>query len=267
MTEKAGIKVDGWSISSTWLDYDKDGCVDLFVGRYVKFDPKYRAFYAADNYPGPLDYEGETNKLFHNNCDGTFTDVTDKSGIGAYVGRTMGVTAADFDGDGWDDIYVANDRTENFLFHNKHDGTFEEIANETGTAFGQNGESTSVDGAGVCRSGRQGHAGPVGDRRALQPDAAATRASMSFDDMGATNGVSQANAQYVSWGIGRLRLRQRRPTGHSDLSRRIDSPDSAGAHAVSRARQRAVRRCFAAGGPGVEQAHGGARRLLCRLRQ
>ena len=143
VTEKAGIKVDGWAISSTWLDYDKDGCVDLFVGRYVKFDPKYRAYYAADNYPGPLDYEGETNMLFHNNCDGTFTDVTEKSGIGAYVGRTMGVTAADFDGDGWDDIYVANDRTENFLFHNKHDGTFEEIANDTGTAFGQNGESTS----------------------------------------------------------------------------------------------------------------------------
>ena len=80
VTEKAGIKVDGWAISSTWLDYDKDGCVDLFVGRYVKFDPKYRAFYAADNYPGPLDYEGETNKLFHNNCDGTFTDVTREVG-------------------------------------------------------------------------------------------------------------------------------------------------------------------------------------------
>ena len=143
VTEKAGIKVDGWAISSTWLDYDKDGCVDLFVGRYVKFDPKYRNYYAADNYPGPLDYEGETNKLYHNNCDGTFTDVSEKSGIAAYVGRTMGVTAADFDGDGWDDIYVANDRTENFLFHNKHDGTFEEIGNETGTAFGQNGESTS----------------------------------------------------------------------------------------------------------------------------
>jgi len=62
VTEKAGIKVDGWAISSTWLDYDKDGCVDLFVGRYVKFDPKYRAFYAADNYPGPLDYEGENQQ-------------------------------------------------------------------------------------------------------------------------------------------------------------------------------------------------------------
>ena len=84
VTVKAGIKVDGWSISSAWLDYDRDGCIDLFVGRYVKFDPKYRNFYPADNYPGPLDYAADTNRLYHNNCNGTFTDVTDKSGIGAY---------------------------------------------------------------------------------------------------------------------------------------------------------------------------------------
>jgi hypothetical protein len=201
VTAKAGIKVDGWAISSTWLDYDKDGCVDLFIGRYVKFDPKYRAYYAADNYPGPLDYEGETNKLYHNNCDGTFTDVTDKSGIGAYVGRTMGVTAADFDNDGWDDIYVSNDRTENFLFHNKHDGTFEEIGNDTGTAFGQNGESTSsmgpvfadLEGRGVLDLWvTDGHY-----NRLLH-----NTGKLSFEDMGAETGVSQVNAQYVSWGTG-----------------------------------------------------------------
>jgi len=201
VTAKAGIKVDGWAISSTWLDYDKDGCVDLFVGRYVKFDPKYRAYYAADNYPGPLDYEGETNKLYHNNCDGTFTDVSEKSGIAAYVGRTMGVTAADFDGDGWDDIYVANDRTENFLFRNKHDGTFEEVANDTGTAFGQNGESTSsmgpvfadFEGRGILDLWvTDGHY-----NRLLR-----NTGKMSFEDIGATNGVSQTNAQYVSWGTG-----------------------------------------------------------------
>jgi hypothetical protein len=200
-TAKAGLKVDGWAISSTWLDYDKDGCVDLFVGRYVKFDPKYRAYYAADNYPGPLDYEGETNRLYHNNCNGTFTDVTDKSGIGAYVGRTMGVTAADFDGDGWDDIYVANDRTENFLFRNKHDGTFEEIANDTGTAFGQNGESTSsmgpvfadLEGRGTLDLWvTDGHY-----NRLLH-----NTGKMSFEDIGAETGVSQTNAQYVSWGTG-----------------------------------------------------------------
>lgn len=201
VTAKAGIKVDGWAISSTWLDYDKDGCVDLFVGRYVKFDPKYRAYYAADNYPGPLDYEGDTNRLYHNNCNGTFTDVTDKSGIGAFAGRTMGVAAADFNNDGWDDIYIANDRTENFLFRNKHDGTFEEVANDTGTAFGQNGESTSsmgpvfadFEGRGILdlwvTDGRY--------NRLLH-----NSGKLAFDDIGASNGVSQTNAQYVSWGTG-----------------------------------------------------------------
>jgi enediyne biosynthesis protein E4 len=201
VSAKVGIKVDGWSISSTWLDYDKDGCLDLFVGRYVKFDPTYHAFYAADNYPGPLDYAGQTNILFHNNCNGTFTDVSEKSGISALVGRTMGVTAADFDNDGWDDIYVANDRTENFLFHNKHDGTFEEIANETESAFGQNGEATSSMGpVFVDFEGRglldlwvtDGHY----NRFLRNADAKV------FEDMGASNGISQANAQYVSWGTG-----------------------------------------------------------------
>lgn len=201
VTAKAGIKVDGWSIGSTWLDYDRDGCVDLFVGRYVKFDPKYRAFYAADNYPGPLDYEGETNRLFHNNCDGTFTDVTDKSGIGAYVGRTMGVTSADFDGDGWPDIYVANDHTENFLFHNKHNGTFEEIANEAGVAYGQNGENTGAMGPIFADIEGRGlldlFVTDTHYNRLLLNDG-----KLGFDDLGARNGVSQANAQYVSWGSG-----------------------------------------------------------------
>lgn len=201
VTAKAGIKAAGWSISSTWLDYDKDGCSDLFVGRYVKFDPKYRNYYAADNYPGPLDYAGETNLLFHNNCNGTFTDVTEKSGVGGFIGRTMGVTAADYDNDGWDDVYVANDRTENFLFHNKHDGTFEEVGNDTGTAFGQNGEATSsmgpvftdFDGRGVLDLWvTDGHY-----NRFLR-----NAGAQGFEDVGASNGISQANAQYVSWGTG-----------------------------------------------------------------
>ena len=201
VTAKAGIKVDGWAISSTWLDYDRDGCVDLFVGRYVKFDPKYRNYYAADNYPGPLDYEGETNKLFHNNCDGTFTDVTDKSGIGAYIGRTMGVTAADFDGDGWPDIYVANDRTENFLFHNKHDGTFEEIANDAGVAYGQNGEATSSMGpvyADITGGGQL----DLWVSDAHYNRLVKNNGKGGFDDIGIASGLSQANAQYVSWGTG-----------------------------------------------------------------
>ncbi len=201
VTVKAGINVDGWAISSTWLDYDRDGCADLFVGRYVKFDPKYRNYYAADNYPGPLDYEGQTNKLFHNNCDGTFTDVTDQSGIGAFIGRTMGVTAADFDGDGWPDIYVANDRTENFLFRNKHDGAFEEIANDAGVAYGQNGEATSSMGpvfADITGAGMLDLWVSDAHYNRLMKN----NGKGGFDDIGIASGLSQANAQYVSWGTG-----------------------------------------------------------------
>lgn len=201
VTAKAGIRVDGWSISSTWLDYDRDGCLDLFVGRYVKFDPKYRKYYAADNYPGPLDYEGETNRLYHNNCDGTFTDVTDKSGIGTAIGRTMGVTAADYDGDGWDDIYVANDKTENFLFHNKHNGTFEEVAGDAGVAYGQDGEATSSMGpifADISGSGLLDLWVSDAHYNRLMKN----NGKGGFDDIGIVSGISQANAQYVSWGTG-----------------------------------------------------------------
>ena len=201
VTAKSGISVDGWSISSTWLDYDRDGCVDLFVGRYVKFDPKYRNFYSADNYPGPLDYAGDTNRLYHNNCNGTFTDVTDKSGIGAYKGRTMGVTAADYDGDGFPDIYVANDKTENFLFHNKRDGTFEEVAGDLGVAYGQNGESTSAMGpifADVDGDGRPDLWVTDSKYNRLMRNMGAN----GFEDIGPSSGISQATAQYVSWGSG-----------------------------------------------------------------
>ncbi len=201
VSEKAGIKVDGWSIGSAWLDYDRDGCVDLFIGRYVQFDPKYRAFYPADNYPGPLDYEGNTNRLYHNNCNGTFTDVTDKSGIGAYKGRTMGATAADFDGDGYPDIYVANDKTENFLFRNKHDGTFDEIAEDAGVAYGQNGESTSAMGpifADIDGDGRMDLWVTDSKYNRLMRN----NGKKQFDDIGAVAGIASQTAQYVSWGSG-----------------------------------------------------------------
>jgi hypothetical protein len=201
VTEKAGVQFDGWGISSSWLDYDKDGCLDLFLGNYVKFDPKYRNFYAADNYPGPLDYEPTPNKLYHNNCNGTFTDVTEKSGIGAYKGRTMGVTAADFDDDGWPDIYVANDKTENFLFRNNHDGTFAEMAADAEVAYGQNGENTGSMGpvfADITSSGRLDLWVTDSKYNRLLRNSGQKR----FEDIGASTGISQANAQYASWGSG-----------------------------------------------------------------
>ncbi|MGA7885090.1 MAG: CRTAC1 family protein [Acidobacteriaceae bacterium] len=201
VTAKAGIKVDGWSISSTWLDYNHSGCLSLFVGRYVDFDPKYRNYYAADNYPGPLDYAGTTNKLFRNNCDGTFTDVSAQSGIAAAIGRTMGVTAADFTGSGWDDIYVANDSTQNFLFHNNGNGTFKEIAEDAGVAYGQDGEATSSMGpvaADITGSGRLDLWVSDGHYNRLMKN----NGDGTFTDIGIPSGLAQANAQYVSWGSG-----------------------------------------------------------------
>jgi hypothetical protein len=201
VTVKAGLKISGWAIGAAWLDYDRDGCVDLFVGRYVKFDPAYRSYYAADNYPGPLDYPADTNLLFHNTCKGTFEDVSAKSGIARYKGRTMGLTAADFDGDGFPDIYVANDKTENFLFHNKRDGTFEEIAVEARAAFGQNGESTSAMGPVFFEIENEGRADLwVSDskyNRLLRNDG-----KRGFQDVTESAGISQLTAQYTSWGTG-----------------------------------------------------------------
>jgi hypothetical protein len=167
----------------------------------VKFDPKYRNFYAADNYPGPLDYAADTNRLYHNNCDGTFIDVSVKSAVGAYKGRTMGVTAADYNGDGYPDIYVANDKTENFLFHNKRDGTFEEVAGDLGVAYGQNGESTSAMGpvlADVDGDGRVDLWVTDSKYNRLMRNTGAN----GFEDIGPASGISQANAQYTSWGSG-----------------------------------------------------------------
>ena len=201
VTEKAGIKVPGWSIGSAWLDYDKDGCVDLFVGRYVKFDPEYHNYYAADNYPGPLDYEPESNVLLHNNCNGTFTDVSEKAGIAKFKGRTMGATAADFDLDGYPDIYVANDKTENFLFHNEKNGTFKEMAVSAGVAYGQSGENTSAMGPVFDDFDHDGRVDLwVSDSK--YDRMMKNVGQLKFQDVTERAGISQLAAQYVSWGTG-----------------------------------------------------------------
>jgi hypothetical protein len=201
VTEKAGLKVPGWSIGSVFLDYDRDGCLDLFVGRYVKFDPTYRAFYAADNYPGPLDYEPESSMLFHNNCDGTFTDVSEKSGIAEFKSRAMGVTSGDFDRDGWPDIYVANDKTENFLFHNQKNGTFKEIAVTAGVAYGQSGENTSAMGPIFLDFDHDGKTDLwVSDSKYNRM--MKNVGDLKFQDVTEKSGISQAAAQYTSWGTG-----------------------------------------------------------------
>ena len=144
-------KVSGgneFSVGAAWLDYDNDGLLDLYVGNYLDFDPAYKYYYAPDGFPGPLAYDSQKDVLYHNNGDGNFQDVTDSMGIVDTDGRAMGVGAGDYDMDGFMDIYVANDHTLNYLFHNEGGKKFIDRGTMSGTAFSQAGEATvsmSVD--------------------------------------------------------------------------------------------------------------------------
>src|SRR6185312_5644629 len=138
MSAKAGLTGHHWSISAGWLDYDNDGYLDLFVSNYVYWNAatEPRCGTAEQQYychPGA--YTGLPNQLFHNNHDGTFTDVSERSGIAKSIGKGMGVAFADMDGDGFTDIFVANDSVRNFLFHNQGNGTFKEVGLESGVAL------------------------------------------------------------------------------------------------------------------------------------
>ena len=136
------------SIGAVWLDFDNDGLLDLYVGNYLNFDPEYKYYYAPDGFPGPLAYDSQADILYHNKGDGTFEDVTKKMGIVDIDGRAMGVGAADYDDDGFVDIYVANDHTVNYLWHNDEGKGFTDRGTMSGTGFSQAGEATvsmSVD--------------------------------------------------------------------------------------------------------------------------
>ena len=146
VTEKAGVGSELWSVGASFVDFDRDGLLDLYVGGYLVFDPEYRNYYAAEAFPGPLSYRGEKDILYRNKGDGTFEDVSLGAKVGSARGRAMGVSACDIDDDGDEDVYVANDGMENYLYRNRGDGGFDEIAVRTGAAFGQNGEATSAMG-------------------------------------------------------------------------------------------------------------------------
>jgi len=145
VTARAGIVETGrFANSAGWFDYDNDGLLDLFICHYTPWTPEnnmfcgehrpgYRAYCHPDNYPP------DKSRLLHNNGDGTFSDVTDKSGIGNAAGKALGVVLADFDNDGWMDIFVANDAWPNFLFLNNHDGTFRDATYSSGVGFSQDG--------------------------------------------------------------------------------------------------------------------------------
>jgi len=202
-TAKAGVANANFGTGATFLDYDHDGRLDLFVGNYLKYDPANRQYYSAQQYPGPLEYAPETNRLFHNNGDGTFIDVSASSGISAQPGRAMGVTAGDYDGDGWPDIYVANDTMASFLYHNNHNGTFTDVAAEMGAAYGQNGEASTAMGpvfGDYENKGRQ--ALFVSDAHFHRLLRASGKPNDPFDDVTNESGVGSVSAQFVGWGDG-----------------------------------------------------------------
>ena len=155
ITAQAGLMHSGegrkpWSISAGWFDYDNDGFLDLFVVNYCVWIPEKEPpckTGQARVYCHPKYYEGLPNSLYHNNGDGTFTDVSESSGIAAHIGKGMSVTFLDFDSDGKLDVMVANDTTPNFLFRNEGGGRFREIGLKAGVAFNDDGRALSSMGA------------------------------------------------------------------------------------------------------------------------
>jgi hypothetical protein len=141
----AGVSDNGWSVSAAFLDFDRDGWLDLFVGHYLNWDPSMNTPCFGPSgkrvYCAPAVYVAQQSRLFHNNRDGTFTNVTTAAGMAAQFGPALGVTTADFDGDGWIDIYVANDGQENQLWVNQRDGTFKDLALIAGAAWSDPGKA------------------------------------------------------------------------------------------------------------------------------
>ncbi len=198
VSKKAGVNSDLWGVGATWLDYNNDGFVDLFVGNYLTYDPEYRYYYAADNFPGPLSYKGQPDILYRNKGDGTFEDVTQKAGLYNPEGRAMGVTSGDFDDDGDMDIFVCNDAMENYFYLNNGDGTFREIALLSGTAFGQSGEATSAMGPDFGDIDRDGRMDLV------VPDLGyccvyRNLGNQVFEERSNIMGVASVVGQYESW--------------------------------------------------------------------
>ena len=211
VTEKAGVAGlhpklgKTWSISAGWFDYDNDGRLDLFVTNYVNWSLETEPLCTANNVPAycsPNSYTGQPNMLFHNNGDGTFTDVSETSGIGKHVGKGMGVVFADYDGDGFTDVFVSNDTYRNFLFHNNGNGTFRETGTVSGVAYNENGKSIAGMGADFRDVDNDGLpdifvVGMIGDTFPLFRNR-----GTDFTDVTSAWGIAGPTARFTAWGAG-----------------------------------------------------------------
>ena len=199
VSEKSGLADARWSLSAPWLDYDNDGDLDVFVANYLEYDAgKFRSYYAAAGYPGPLSYSGQSDALYRNNGDGTFTDVTKIAGVFNADGRAMSAVATDLNDDGYPDIFVANDAMANYYYENTGKGTFEEKAVFNGLAYGEYGQGVSSMGPAV--------ADVDGDLRLdiFVPDmgygSLLINGGKSFEDRVAASKLAVICGQYTGWG-------------------------------------------------------------------
>ena len=214
VTGKAGVAGGGFSAGAAWADYDRDGHVDLFVSRYVHVDinklpefgsnERFCRFKGVLVQCGPWGMEGESDMLFHNRGDGTFEEVSKKAGVDDPAHRYgLGVVWGDYDNDGWPDLYVANDAGPNFLYHNKHDGTFEETGLVSATALSADGQELGSMGVDFGDYDRDGRLDIFVTNFVDQPDNLYRNlGGGSFTDMGWPAKISQASYPLVKWGTG-----------------------------------------------------------------
>jgi hypothetical protein len=205
VTEKAGVAAPGWASSAVWFDYDGDGRLDLFVCRFVEFDKSKNLPCAAGDSPGyciPRLYKPAPSWLFHNNGDGTFTDVSKASGIGNYLGKAWGVVATDINNDGRMDLFVANDTVQNFLFANRGGGKFEEIGAQAGVAYSEAGRPRSGMGVDSADFNQDGWADLfVANIDHEMYSLYRNNHDETFDDEALSTGVAKASRLLSGWGL------------------------------------------------------------------
>jgi enediyne biosynthesis protein E4 len=212
VTDRAGIAVSGFSTGAAWADYDRDGYVDLYISRYVHFDINNLPTFGSDEKNcrfkgilvqcGPWGMIGESDFLFHNRGDGTFEDVTKKAGVEDthnYYG--LGVIWGDYDNDGWPDLYVANDAGPNYLYHNKHNGTFEELGVLSGIALSGDGQEQGSMGVDWGDYLHEGRLSMLVTNFTEQPDTLYRNLGKdTFSDVSWPAKLAQPTFPYVGWG-------------------------------------------------------------------